>query len=137
VILHEDGEVIATSQTGRAEEVSDFIHPRPHPPVGEGLARTRHDDSRLVGVGFEAMTELHGGLPNLIYIHIYIHTYYVRALASAKLKRPPQRRSATAAPDVRTRAIADIHNLSCTTFLLSGPDQSCLLTQLALLSSPR
>ena len=61
VILHEDGQVIATSQTGRAEEVSEFINPRPQPAVGEGLARTRHDHGRLVGVG--AMTELHGDLP--------------------------------------------------------------------------
>jgi hypothetical protein len=78
VILHEDGKVIASFQTCRAQDVSEFIHPRPQSHVGADLARRRHNDGWLIGVGFEAMAELNGGLPNVI------HTCYVKGFSLCK-----------------------------------------------------
>ena len=59
MVLHEDGIVIAALQARRAKEAREAIAALVELAIGDRLARTRHDDGRVIGAQRRVLSRIH------------------------------------------------------------------------------
>ena len=65
MVLHEDGIVVATLEADVAQEMGELVATLVELAIGNGLARSRHDDRGLIGTSFRLQARIHAFLPLL------------------------------------------------------------------------